>query len=151
MARNTNWIEDSEALGIAMRLVDKFSELFKGLNLSKIKFVRELSSNGKKIGELKPCDFPYYIDCPYAYYIIISNTRWKELSKGQHNMTIKSLLYSIADGGTDENSKNYAKTRPYDVQGYTKIISDAGGNYNWQRPGMDVPDPLDDNRQEEDK
>ena len=53
MAKNADWREDAEALGIAMKLVDKFETIFEDLDLTKIKFVRNLASQSQKVGEVK--------------------------------------------------------------------------------------------------
>lgn len=136
MPRNTNWNEDSESLGIALKLTKKYSDLFSGLDLTKVRFVRNLSTQTTKAGEIKACTFPYSIDCPYAYYIVISNRQWKQLSESQRVLSIMHLLYAIAPGGTDEQSNNYAKLRKHDVEDFNVILAAAGGRYDWMTPGV---------------
>ena len=143
MAKNADWREDAEALGIAMKLVDKFETIFEDLDLTKIKFVRNLASQSQKVGEVKACGFPYDIDSPYAYYLIISNNKWKELTEAQQTLSIMRLLYAIAPQGTDESSNNYAKLRRHDVQDFNVILAAAGGRYDWMTPGVtDIKNPL---------
>lgn len=143
MAKNADWREDAEALGIAMKLVVKFETIFEDLDLTKIKFVRNLASQSQKVGEVKACGFPYDIDSPYAYYLIISNNKWKELTEAQQTLSIMHLLYAIAPQGTDESSNNYAKLRRHDVQDFNVILAAAGGRYDWMTPGVtDIKNPL---------
>ena len=143
MAKNADWREDAEALGIAMKLVDKFETIFEDLDLTKIKFVRNLASQSQKVGEVKACGFPYDIDSPYAYYLIIANNKWKELTEAQQTLSIMHLLYAIAPQGTDESSNNYAKLRRHDVQDFNVILAAAGGRYDWMTPGVtDIKNPL---------
>lgn len=144
MAKKVDWTEDSEALAIAQKLIEKYDELFDGLDLTRIKFVRDLTSTGHKLGELKACNFPYDIDSPYAYYHIINNNRWKEMSEAQKVLAVMHLIYSVAPGGTDESSDNYAKCRKHDVKDYQVILAAAGGNFEWMEPGVEVLNPLDD-------
>ena len=149
MAKKTDWNEDSEALGIAQRLInhEKIGILFENPDLNKIKFVRDLTSTGHKIGELKACGFPYNIDSPYTYYLVINNSIWKTLSEAKKVLTVAKLIYAVAPGGTDESSKNYAKCRKYDVKDFVVILGLAGGNFEWMEPDVDVLNPLDDSRE----
>lgn len=143
MAKNVDWSEDSEAVAIAIKLVDRYPELFDGLDLSKVKFVRNLAGGGNKVGEIKACVFPFDIDSPYAYYVVISNEKWKELSDAQRNLAIMHLIYSIAPGGTDESSSGYAKCRKHDVKDYNVVLDASGGRYDWTEPGaVGINDPL---------
>ena len=145
MAKNTEWNEDSETLGIARKLLDKYPEIFENLDLQKIKFVRDLAAKGSKLGELKSCGFPYDIDSPYIYYLVINNSQWKNLSEAQQVLAVMHFLYAVAPGGTDETGSNYAKTRQHDVKDYNVVLAAAGGNFEWMEPGMEVPNPLSDN------
>jgi len=148
MAKNTDWNEDSESMDIAMKLLDKYPQLFESIDLSKIKFVRNLTGHSDKLGEIKSCGFPYDIDSPYTYYIVIENSKWKEMTEAQHVLAIMHLLYSIAPGGTDESSNNYGKCRKHDVKDYNVVLAAAGGRYDWKESGVtDVVNPLGENEE----
>ena len=133
MAKNADWREDAEALNIAPKLTDKYKEIFEDLDLQKVRFVRNLASQAQKVGEVKACGFPYDIDSPFAYYVIIANNKWKELSESQQVLAIMHLLYAIAPQGTDETSNNYAKLRRHDVQDFNVVLAAAGGSAH-QKP-----------------
>lgn len=133
MAKNADWREDAEALNIALKLTDKHKEIFEDLDLQKVRFVRNLASQAQKVGEVKACGFPYDIDSPFAYYVIIANNKWKELSESQQVLAIMHLLYAIAPQGTDETSNNYAKLRRHDVQDFNVVLAAAGGSAH-QKP-----------------
>lgn len=133
MAKNADWREDAEALNIALKLTDKYKEIFEDLDLQKVRFVRNLASQAQKVGEVKACGFPYDIDSPFAYYVIIANNKWKELSESQQVLAIMHLLYAIAPQGTDETSNNYAKLRRHDVQDFNVVLAAAGGSAH-QKP-----------------
>ena len=133
MAKNADWREDAEALKIALKLTDKYKEIFEDLDLQKVRFVRNLASQAQKVGEVKACGFPYDIDSPFAYYVIIANNKWKELSESQQVLAIMHLLYAIAPQGTDETSNNYAKLRRHDVQDFNVVLAAAGGSAH-QKP-----------------
>ena len=143
MAKNKDWSEDAEALGIALKLTEKYPTVFDGLDLTRVRFVRSLSATATKAGELRPCSFPFDIDSPYAYYVIINNSYWKSLSEAQQNLAVMHLIYGIAPGGTDEASASYARTRRHDVKDYNLVLAAAGGRYDWQEPGKtDIANPL---------
>lgn len=143
MAINSDWREDEESFGIALKLQETYPDLFAGLDLSKIRFVRNLAGKGQKAGEIKSCQFPFNIDSPYAYYLVIENTRWKQLADSQKNLLVMHFLYSIAEGGTDETSKNYTKCRKHDVKDFNVVLAAAGGRYDWMEIGVDgLTDPL---------
>lgn len=143
MPKNRDWSEDVEALDIATKLIDKYPKVFDGLDLTRVRFVRNMASASRVAGEVKPCSFPYDIDSPYAYYIIINNSYWKSLSEAQQTLAVMHLIYAIAPGGTDETSTNYARTRRHDIKDYNLIMAAAGGRYDWAEPGKtDLPNPL---------
>ena len=150
MAKNTDWREDSEALGIAIKLQEAYPDTFGEIDLTKIKFVRNLAGNSSKIGEIKACGFPFDIDSPYAYYLIVENAKWKTLSESQQVLAIMHFLYSVAPGGTDETSNNYAKCRKHDVKDFNFILSAAGGRYDWAEAGAEgILNPLKDTEEVE--
>ena len=146
MAKNTDWHEDSEAFGIALKLTDKFKAIFDGLDLTKVKFIRNMDGNSSKVGEIKICGFPYDTDSPYAYYICINNSYWKSLNDAQKTLAVMHFIYAICPGGTDETSNNYAKLRRHDVKDYNVILAAAGGRYDWAELGaIDIKNPLNSN------
>ena len=56
MAKKNEWLEDSEALSIAMDVVDKFNDTFCGIDLSRIRFLRILGrKKGKDIFRFDEC------------------------------------------------------------------------------------------------
>ena len=142
--KHTEWTEDNEALGIAVKLKEKYPTIFGTVDLDKINVVRDQTSKSKKSGELKACGFPYSINSAFAYYLVINNFAWKTLSEAQQVAEILHFLCGVMDGGTDEASENYAKVRNYDVKDFIVVLAAVGGNFMWKEPGMEVINPLSD-------
>ena len=136
------WTEDSEAMGIAMEIIDKYQETFCEIDLSKIRFVRVLNKKGKAVA-IKTVNFPYNIDVNYLYYMIINDNKWMEMTNAQRNLTVFSGLFEIAPGGMNPESANYGKKRKRDVEDFEEVIAAAGGRYDWQNTGaMGIHDIL---------
>jgi hypothetical protein len=135
MSKKKEWVEDSESLSIAMDILDKYSETFDGIDLSKIRFVRILGNKKGKDVKVHSVGFPMNIDCPYLYYIEIDDNKWKMMDDAKRNLTVFSGLYEISPGGMDPESINYGKKRPMDIKDYSAVICAAGGRYDWKEEG----------------
>lgn len=145
MAVKHEWTEDSEAMGIAMEIISKFDEMFAGIDLGKIRFVRVLGRKNGKAFKLSPVGFPFNIDVNYLYYFQIDDEKWKQMSDEQRNLTVFSGLFEIAPGGMDAESSNYGKKRKRDVEDFEEVLAAAGGRYDWQKIGAAaLPDILSD-------
>lgn len=135
MSKKNEWNEDSEALSIAMDIVDKYDETFSGIDLTKIRFIRILGKKKGKDIKVTSVPFPMNIDVPFQYYIEIDDEKWKVMDDAKRNLTVFSGLYEIAPGGMDPESSNYGKKRPVDIKDYAAVIAAAGGRYDWKEVG----------------
>lgn len=143
MSKKIEWKEDAEVVGIAMEVMSKFEEMFSGLDIKKIRFIRILDKKADKINEVKAVGFPFNIDNSYVYYFMTNNLKWKLLNDQQKNLAVMNGLYTIAEGGTDESSVNYGTKRKKDIEDYSIVLAAAGGRYDWQTPGAsDLPNIL---------
>lgn len=132
---DVEWMEDADAMGIALEITNKFNEMFVGIDLSKIRFVRVLGKKSSKAVKLATVGFPYNIDVNYLYYMIVDDNKWKGMSDAQRNLAIFSGLFEIAPGGMDVESSNYGKKRKRDVEDFDEVIAVAGGRYDWKKEG----------------
>ena len=135
MSRKSEWNEDSEAMSIAMDIVDKYEETFEGIDLTKIRFIRVLGKKNGKDVKVTSVGFPMNIDVPYLYYMEFDDEKWKVMDDAKRNLTVFSGLYEIAPGGMDVQSSNYGKKRPVDIKDYAAVIAVAGGRYDWKEVG----------------
>ena len=139
------WREDSEVMGIALQVVEHYSEIFDGLDLGKLRFMRILDKKSPKEIEVKSVGFPFWIDNPYVYYLLVNNMRWKVLSNEQRQLAVFKALYTIAPGGTDETSTGYGRKRKRDIEDYSVVLGAAGGRYDWNTIGAsEIPSILSD-------
>ena len=135
MGRKNEWIEDSEAMSIAMDIINKFEETFETIDLTKIRFIRNIGKKNGKDVKITSVSFPMNIDTPYLYYMEIDDEKWKVMDDAKRNLTVFSGLYEIAPGGMDPESNNYGKKRPVDIKDYAAVIAVAGGRYDWKEVG----------------
>lgn len=132
MSRKTEWHEDSEALSIALDIVNKYEDTFAGIDLTKIRFIRLLGKKKGKDVKVTSVGFPMNIDVPFLYYMEFDDTKWQVMDDAKRNLTVFSGLYEIAPGGMDAESSNYGKKRPVDIKDYAAVIAAAGGRYDWK-------------------
>ena len=135
MSKKNEWQEDSEAMSIAMDIIDKYEETFEGIDLTKIRFLRILGKKNGKDVKVTSVNFPFNIDIPYLYYMEFDDEKWKVMDDAQRNLTVFSGLYEVAPGGMDSESSNYGKKRPIDIKDYAAVIAAAGGRYDWKEVG----------------
>ena len=135
MGKKNEWQEDSEALSIAMDIIDKYNETFEHIDLAKIRFLRILNKKNGKDVKVTSVSFPFNIDTPYLYYMDFDAEKWKVMDDAKRNLTVFSALYEVAPGGMDAESSNYGKKRPIDIKDYAAVIAAAGGRYDWKEVG----------------
>lgn len=135
MSKKNEWQEDSEAMSIAMDVIDKYESIFEGIDLTMIRFIRVLGKKSGKEVKVTSTAFPFNIDTPYLYYMEFNDEKWKVMDDAQRNLTVFSGLYEIAPGGMDSESANFGKKRPVDIKDYAAVISAAGGRYDWKEVG----------------
>ena len=135
MSVKNEWQEDSEAMSIAMDVVEKYNETFDGIDLTKIRFLRVLGKKNGKACKVTAAGWPLNIDVPYLYYMEIDDEKWKSMTDVQRNILVFRGLYEIAPGGMDSESVNYGKKRKRDIEDFTEVINVAGGRYGWQETG----------------
>lgn len=129
------WQEDSEAMSIAMDVVEKYGETFEEIDLTKIRFLRVMGRKNGKACKVTSAGWPFNIDVPYLYYMEIDDEKWKSMTDVQRNILVFRGLYEIAPGGMDSESVNYGKKRKRDIEDFTEVINVAGGRYDWQETG----------------
>ena len=129
------WQEDSEAMSIAMDVVEKYGETFEEIDLTKIRFLRVMGRKNGKACKVTSAGWPFNIDVPYLYYMEIDDEKWKSMTDVQRNILVFRGLYEIAPGGMDSESVNYGKKRKRDIEYFTEVINVAGGRYDWQETG----------------
>ena len=109
------WQEDSEAMSIAMDVVEKYGETFEEIDLTKIRFLRVMGRKNGKACKVTSAGWPFNIDVPYLYYMEIDDEKWKSMTDVQRNILVFRGLYEIAPGGMDSESVNYGKKRKREI------------------------------------
>lgn len=137
MSKNHEWKEDTEVMNIAVKLLEKYDEVFCGFDISKIRFIRELSGSVKKQhAKMFAVKYPFDIDSQYVYYFCTSNSNWKTLTPEQQTILVFRQMLGIPSGGTDSESENYAKIRRPDVDEYSEVLIATDGRFDWANVGV---------------
>ena len=138
MSCKEEWREDCEAAAIAAEVLEKYIDVegFDKIDPLRIKFVRVLNKDSKKGVKLHTVGFPFNIDCPYLYYMVVNDGWWQQHNEEQRNIAVFAGLYEIAPGGMDNESVNYGKKRKRDIEDFDEVIAVAGGRYDWQKVGI---------------
>lgn len=145
--KKTECFTDEEVKKLAEEIVEKYQELFSGIDLSKIHFIRIKNKKNRNIIELKNISFPYNLDINYAFYFLTYNKKWMMLNEEQKKIAVMNGLYGIQTGGTDINSSTYGCKRRKDIQEYSMVLNAVGGRYDWKQFGaINLPDILSDEK-----
>lgn len=143
MAKIVDYSLDTEAQDIAVKLQEKYEELFGHIDFTKVKFVRELNKKTGKLSKLSSVKYPADIDNPYTYYITINDSKWKKLDDSRKVVAVMQRLFGIPVGGTDNQSGSYAKIRRPEVAEYPEMLSVVKSNYDWETNDMyPIENPL---------
>jgi len=93
--KKTECFTDEEVKKLAEEIVEKYQELFSGIDLSKIHFIRIKNKKNRNIIELKNISFPYNLDINYAFYFLTYNKKWMMLNEEQKKIAVMNGLYGI--------------------------------------------------------
>lgn len=143
MAKKQEWVGDTEVVEIALKIKEKYDEMFEHVDLSMIRFIRLMDKNSEKIVDVQATSFPYSIDNPYVFYFVTNNMKWKQMSEEQRNLAVFQAMFTLAPGSFDSESENYGKKRKKDVEDYGVVLGAAGGNFWWKQAGtIGIPNIL---------
>jgi len=128
---------------IAAKVVEKYPEVFYGVNLDEIRCVsvvnKDRPEKQDKLWEVMPVKMPIKMDCKYGWYISIYSSDWHKLVEKHKKLLVASALCSIP---TDDNAEG--KTKPPDYKDYAVMLRTFGVDY---LDKDDVPDILDEDIQ----
>jgi hypothetical protein len=142
MAKFTAWELDTEAKMIAEKLIEKYPQLFRHIDVEKICFVRILNKKSTIPTKVEGVKFPASIYCNNVYFVNVYNDCWATLETAHRNLAIAQALYSIHVNGFEESSNKYGKLVKPDVVTFLEISCMAGNIPNWLN-NASVSNPLD--------
>ena len=112
---------------IASKLVNKYPEVFGGIECDKIKCVgitNKERKEGKKMWEVRGVPAPLSMDCPFSYYIIIFMSDWAEMDEKRRAMLVASTLMAVPHEDEKEG-----KVNPFDLKDYITMVRTFGVDY----------------------
>lgn len=141
MAKFKNWEADVEAKEIAEKLIEKYPQLFRHVDLSKVFFSRVLSKKSAIPTKTVSVGYPASIFCPNVYFVNVFGDCWGTLEPAQRNLAVAQSLYSMHPNGFEESSSKYGSVVKPDVVTFLEVTCMAGNIPNWLTNASSV-DPL---------
>jgi hypothetical protein len=118
----------NEFSNFAHQIVDKYPEVFYGINVDKIRCVKIVNKNrsdkAKSLWKLQGVKMPMLLDCPYSYYVTIYSMDWDIFTEKQKYLLVAQILFGVSNNKDDEgkvisfDSHDYAvMQRTFEKQG----------------------------------
>jgi len=128
-----------EFADIAQKLIDKYPEVFGGIDISTIKCVSITNKDCPEKRKNKPYEVkgvpqPIRMDCPFSYYVVLYQSDWVEREDRHKTILTAAILQAIpADIETE------GKVNTYYLKDYYKMQKNFGVDY---LESDDIPDLL---------
>ena len=125
---------------IAKKVIEKYPEVFHGLDVGEIRCVsitnKDRKDNDDNFWQVMPVKMPVRSDCQFGWYIIVYATDWEGFDDRHKNILVASALCSIPKDETE-----IGKTLPPDYKDYAVMLRTFGPDY---LQNDDTPDILED-------
>jgi hypothetical protein len=129
---------------MASKLVDKYPDKFLNVEVDKIRCVNITNKERQtkeedttdRIWKIQAVKMPIRLDCPYAWYIILHEGDWAELSEKHKLALVADVLHGIPVGVDNEG-----KVEPVDTKGYHSVFKTLGIDF---LTDPDIPHLLED-------
>tara|TARA_Y100000310_G_C20668395_1_gene808902 strand:- start:1042 stop:1488 length:447 start_codon:yes stop_codon:yes gene_type:complete len=113
---------------LANKIVEKYPEIFYGVNLDEIRCVsitnKDRGEKQDKLWEVMPVKMPVRLDCKYGWYIVVYGSDWHKLIDKHKKLLVASALCAIPTGDNAEG-----KTKPLDYKDYAVMLRTFGVDY----------------------
>jgi hypothetical protein len=136
-----NYEVNEEFNVMATQIVEKYSEKFHNIDISKVccvnltnKARKEKEGNGERIWKLMAVKMPIALHCAYSWYVIIHSGDWEDMSQKHRKAFVADILHGIPN-----ELDNEGRVNPCDTKGYGSIFKTIGIDY---LEDPDIPDIL---------
>ena len=125
--------ELSEFATIAAKLVEKFPDIYKGVDLDGVKAVainNKERSEKRRPWEIIPAKDPLSMFCSCSYCVVIYLSDWVEMGETVKNRLVADVLFAFPDdkdGGVN----------PFDLKAYSPMIKTFGVGFLDSEEGLD--------------
>ena len=127
---------------LASALVEKYPEVFYGIEVSKIRCVKITNKDRKetkqKKFETQPVKMPVLMDAPYGWYITVWHNFWDGYTENQKLLLISDALHDIPTNPVEDEGK----VVPCDVKAHSTMVRTFKGIDYLDDP--DIPHLLND-------
>ena len=137
-----NYEVNDEFNGMAIQLVEKYSEKFDQIEIDKVccvnltnKTRKEVEGAVDRIWKLKAVKMPEAIHNPYGWYVVLHSNDWEEMSEKHKLALVADVLHGIPNALDNEG-----KVNAYDTKGYRAIFQTLSLDY---LNNPDIPHLLD--------
>ena len=138
-----NYEVNDEFKGMAVQLVEKYSEKFDQIEVDKVccvnltnKTRKESEGTVDRCWKLKAVKMPEAIHNPYGWYVVLHTADWDEKSEKHKLALVADVLHGIPNGIDNEG-----KVNPCDTKGYLAVFNTLGIQYE---DDPDIPHLLND-------
>jgi len=131
-----------EAQNILESLLKRFGEVFEGFNPDMVDcWLTSVEKKSNVPVKVHPVRYPMSIYIEKPFVIEIFDVYWAKMDKKRKNIVMFHAMCSVSEGGFDEQSKEWGKTRKPDIKMFTEEFAVTGGVPNWIE-NEDARDPL---------
>ena len=121
-----NYEVNDEFNGMAVQLVEKYSEKFNNIEVDRVCCVnvdKDRKDNGcvERIWKLKAVKMPEAIHNPYGWYVVLHEKDWEEMSEKHKLALVADVLHGLPNDLDSEGRIN-----PCDTKGYYSIFNTLG-------------------------
>jgi len=106
---------------LATSLVEKYPEVFYGVDINKISCVKVTNKDrkeDKKIFEVLAVKMPVLMDAPYGWYITVWHNFWDGFTENQKLLLIADALHHIPSNPAEDEGK----VIPCDVKAHSTMV-----------------------------
>lgn len=117
---------------LAQKLVDKYPQVFPGLDPSQIRcysIINKERPSSKSIWEIHAVKQPINLDCPYNWYVVVYQEDWEEMDEKLQAKLVAATLLSVGEEG---------KVNSFDLKDHKVMVKTFGVDYLDNAEGPDL-------------
>jgi len=141
MGRISDFETCPEVGDIMEAFIERWPHVFEGFDVDGIHVVKS-QRKSKFLIKLHAVGFPNYIFGERPYIVEVYADRWDDATPKQKNIAVFHAMCGVPDGGFDEQSKNYGKKLPPDINMYMNEFVACGGIPDWMYNSEAAKDPM---------
>lgn len=111
----------SEFAKLAKQLIEKYPEVFYGIDVNKISCVKVTNKDRdkkKKLFEVLAVKMPVLMDAPYGWYITVWHNFWDAFTENQKLLLISDALLHVPSNPIEDEGK----IKPCDVKAHSTMV-----------------------------